>query len=143
MATLEALWRRSLCSCQISKSIPEIRFSHRSLVSVLGVFGRPTVACTHVLSAEPSTTAETLAVIWSELVHSLRSMWESTSSSSSRVPEEKRAHFLRIWGHTSIFFTLQEGRPQWIYTPPQWFHLHTSYQSPMTCICSFQPCTIS
>lgn len=38
----------------------------------------------HVLSAQPSTSTDTIRIIWSELVHTLRSQWDASQGDSSR-----------------------------------------------------------
>ncbi|MCO5547591.1 hypothetical protein L7F22_001042 [Adiantum nelumboides] len=52
------------------------------------------VRCSSVLSAQPSSTSDTLAQIWSTLIHTLRSQWDS-SSGSSRATKKRRRSFLR------------------------------------------------
>lgn len=42
--------------------------------------------CSEILSSEPSSTVDTLAKVWSELIHSLRSLWDA-STGSSRAAE--------------------------------------------------------
>lgn len=85
--------------------------------------------CSHVLSAETSSSSETLCMIWTELIHTLRSQWDS-SAGSSRTQERHRLEFIRHWGRTSLFFSHTSGSVTWHYAPPEWFLLHSSYQPP-------------
>lgn len=87
------------------------------------------VRCSHVLSAETSSSSETLCMIWTELIHTLRSQWDS-SAGSSRTQERHRLEFIRHWGRTSLFFSHTSGSVTWHYAPPEWFLLHSSYQPP-------------
>ena len=85
--------------------------------------------CSHVLSNEPSTTQETLGIIWTELIHTLRSQYDS-STGSSRAAEERRFSFIRTWGRSSLFFEFSGGSIHWHYPPPHWFLLYGSYRPP-------------
>ena len=60
--------------------------------------------CLHVLSAEPTSVSETCSTIWTELIHTLRSQWDSIEIGTSRVAQEGRQQFLDCWGRTSLFF---------------------------------------
>ncbi|MCO5613149.1 hypothetical protein L7F22_067425 [Adiantum nelumboides] len=57
-----------------------------------------------------SSTSDTLVRIWSALIHTLRSQWDS-SAGSSRVAEERRRSFLRRYTDTgfNINNVLHEG----------------------------------
>ena len=75
---------------------------------------------THILSQLSSSSADTLALIWQELIHTLKARWDA-STGSSRAAEERWEHFVRTWGQTPIFYSLLDSQPQWRYSPPQWF----------------------
>lgn len=57
-----------------------------------------------MLSDEECSATETLGMIWTELIHTLRGQWEA-SAGSSRAAEDRRAEFIRHWGaHFSILY---------------------------------------
>lgn len=85
--------------------------------------------CMHVLSARPSSALDTLRLIWSELLHTLRSQWDA-SQGDSRAAELRRFHFLRVWGRSSQFFHFSRGSMVWHYAVPEWLLLHASHQPP-------------
>ena len=85
--------------------------------------------CLHVLSATSPPTQETLSLIWSDLIHTLRSQWGG-SASGSRSAQERRLAFIRRWARSGIFFSLLGGHITWEYSPPRWFILHSSYFPP-------------
>lgn len=85
--------------------------------------------CMHVLSHEPSTSLETLRIIWSELLHTLRSQWDA-SQGDSRAAQQRRFDFLRTWGRSAEFFHLSSGFMVWHYAMPEWLILHASHQPP-------------
>ena len=62
----------------------------------------------HVLSHEPSSPEDTLCIIWSELLHTLRSQWDAAQG-DSRAAEQRRFAFLRAWGGSSQFFHYDRG----------------------------------
>ena len=45
--------------------------------------------CSHILSQLSSTSADTLAYIWQELIHTLKARWDA-STGSSRAAEERQ-----------------------------------------------------
>ena len=51
------------------------------------------VRCSHILSAQPSSLTDTLREIWSVLLHTLRSQWD-TLGGSSRAAEEHHRGFV-------------------------------------------------
>ena len=85
--------------------------------------------CLHVLSDTPSTTSDVLAMIWVDVIRSLRSMYDA-SCGSSRSAQVRREIFIRRWGRTAMFFTLVDGQARWEYSPPLWFILHTPHFPP-------------
>ena len=60
--------------------------------------------CMHVLSHEPSSPETTLCIIWSELIHTLRSQWDAAQG-DSRAAEQRRFAFLRALGDLLSSFT--------------------------------------
>ena len=87
------------------------------------------VRCSHILSVQPSSLTDTLWEIWSVLLHTLRSQWD-TSRGSSRAAEERCKGFLSLWARTSVLFGLAGGGITWHYAPPMWFLLHSSHPTP-------------
>ena len=85
--------------------------------------------CSHILSQLSATSADTLGSIWQELIHTLNARWDA-STGSTRAAEERREHFVRFWGQTSIFYSMLGSQPQWRYSPPQWFITHTTHRPP-------------
>lgn len=57
----------------------------------------------HVLSATPSSSLDTLRIFWSELVHTLRSQWD-TAQGPSRAAE-RSLPFFALGGGLQSFFT--------------------------------------
>ena len=61
----------------------------------------------HVLSHEPSSPEDTkLRIIWSELIHTLRSQWDAVAQGDSKAAEQRRFAFLRAWGDLLSLFTM-------------------------------------
>jgi len=85
--------------------------------------------CSHILGAVSSNTTHILSGIWLEIIHTLRSLWDS-SASSSRAAQERRHAFIRQWSRSHTFFSFEQGQIRWHFSPPQWFILHSSHQPP-------------
>ena len=112
-----------------SQGDPQIRDIVFSTIASITLWFVWKAKCSHILGSGPATTTDTLTGIWLELIYSLWSRWDRAIG-SSREAEVRRHSFIRRWARSDIFFTFSQGHIQWMYSPPQWFILHSSYQPP-------------
>lgn len=81
----------------VRDAIPQSRESIFSTIACITLWCIWKARCMHVLSLEPMDPTENLRIIWSELIHTLRSQWDA-SQGDSRAADQRRFHFLRTWG---------------------------------------------
>ena len=130
---LTATGYRRGCLSMIPPASRQMEHWHRdemfTVIAAIAMWNIWRSRCLHVLSHTRSSITDTLVMIWVDLIHSLRSMYDACSG-SSRFAQDRRRIFMRRWGRSTIFLRMVSGHVRWEYSPPQWFILHTSHAPP-------------